>query len=122
MLSVSPGLVDFSVTNFGKSEDGGIDMQKLSYVLIVEGIRGATRQMLAIMHNLHSVATFMAFQAFNGYSVVFSAAIPRAATNVIQAGSDSTTFRKVDNVKELIETPERDYLGHANPSVIRILC
>jgi hypothetical protein len=108
-LCISHGLKDFSRNNYSRNPEAKVDMENLSYLLIVQGLSGATKQMLEIKHDLHSLAAFIVGQGLNGYSVTFSAAIPRSIARSILDGKDTcftlfNGFKKAKDVKELLDS------------------
>ena len=68
---------------------------------------------------------FMVHQALNGYSIVFSTAITRAAAGVLLArkGYIFWGFKKVFGVKGLLEGPDSEAETQTSPNmVVPILC
>jgi hypothetical protein len=118
---ISPALAGNPYSNERDDQVSQID-----FVLIIEGLSGATQQKLVVAHARHDASATIFHEAINGYSVVFSGAVPKTVTRsvFIHGGvGRNVMFRKVATLEELLGVYEQepDYKGRMC-QVVPILC
>lgn len=99
---------------------------KVDYIFLVEGNRGANLK-LVLQRNHHDAGFALFNEAMNGYSVVFSAAIPKTHSKLFliepQHRVWDVIFKKVESMEELLGGPFVNLDPNSREVVeVRVLC
>lgn len=85
---------------------------KIDYLFLVEGNRGAN-QKLVIAHDLHEAGVIIFHEAMNGFSIVFSGAVPKSAFRTFLKEPANRgwkiDFYKAENIEQVARTGEYNF-------------
>lgn len=77
----------------------------VDYIFLVEGNRGAN-QKLVVVHDIHDAGVLIFHEAMNGFSIVFSGAVPKAAFKALLTEPKNRyreiSFKKVESIEACV--------------------